>query len=71
MIKNINHQQMVIDALCKTLQSDQNPQIRAKAAKSLGQLAYQDAIPALCNAWLQDEDVNVRFLAVKVFFGES
>jgi 2C-methyl-D-erythritol 2,4-cyclodiphosphate synthase len=58
------YRKIVINALCSTLRDDANPQIRAKAAESLGKIGYEEAIPALCNAWLQDEDINVRFKAV-------
>lgn len=58
------YRKIVINALCSTLLDDANPQIRAKAAESLGQIGYEEAIPTLCKAWLQDEDINVRFQAV-------
>jgi HEAT repeats len=54
---------MAVDSLCKLLLTDKNPQIRAKAAESLGKIGSELAIPALCQALQQDTDINVRFQA--------
>lgn len=56
---------MAVDSLCKLLLTDKNPQIRAKAAESLGKIGSELAIPALCQALQQDQDIdiNVRFQA--------
>ncbi|PAX60638.1 HEAT repeat domain-containing protein [Brunnivagina elsteri] len=54
---------MAVDSLCKLLLEDKNPQIRAKAAESLGKISSELAIPALCQALQQDTDINVRFQA--------
>jgi HEAT repeat protein len=58
MIHNPQHQQMVLDTLCTTLQ-DPNPEIRAKAAKALGTIGPTTIIPHLLTA-LQDPALIVR-----------
>lgn len=55
--------QMAVNAMCRALLTDANPLIRLKAAETLGMLRNEAAIPALCQAWQQDNDLNVRLMA--------
>jgi ElaB/YqjD/DUF883 family membrane-anchored ribosome-binding protein len=55
--------QMAVNAMCRALLTDTNPLIRLKAAETLGMLGNEAAIPALCQAWQQDNDLSVRLVA--------
>jgi hypothetical protein len=55
--------QMAVNAMCRALLTDVNPLIRLKAAETLGMLENEAAIPALCQAWQQDDDLSVRLMA--------
>lgn len=54
---------LAVDTLSRILLNDKNPQLRIKAAESLGKLSHEDAIPALCEALQRDENINVRLQA--------
>jgi predicted HTH domain antitoxin len=69
MIQNPQHQQMVLNTLCTTLQ-DTNPAIRAKSAEALGTIGSTQIIPNLLTA-LQDPEPIVRQQAAIALFQQK
>lgn len=56
--------QLILGTLCKLLLESADPQIRAKAAESLGLLGLEEGIPTLREAIFQDDDLQVRLNAI-------
>ena len=54
---------LVMATMCRSLLRDPSPTIRIIAAETLGKLGNEDAISYLCQAWRQDDDINVRLAA--------
>ena len=63
MIQNLDRQQLVLDTFCQAL-TDPEPQVRAKAAESLGRLEIQAALPNLL-AQLSDPTPLVRLNIIR------
>jgi HEAT repeats len=55
---------VILETLRQLLQDAEEPRIRARAARSLGKLSMEEAIPALCQAATQDRDLLVRLSAM-------
>jgi HEAT repeats len=55
---------VILETLRQLLQTAEEPRIRARAARSLGKLGMEEAIPALCKAAAQDRDLSVRLSAM-------
>ena len=60
---NPENLRLVMATMCRSLLRDSSPTIRIIAAETLGKLGNEDAIPYLCQAWRQDDDINVRLAA--------
>ncbi len=60
---NPENLRLVMATMCQSLLRDPSPTIRITAAETLGKLGSEDAIPYLCQAWRQDDDINVRLAA--------
>lgn len=58
-IDNPHYKALAISCLCDSLLHDSEPKVRSTAARSLGKLRSEDAIPFLTKA-LQDSDNSVR-----------
>ena len=59
MIHKPEYKVIAIEALCNALLTDPDSGVRCSAAKALGKIGSEDAIPALSRA-LEDVDSNVR-----------
>jgi HEAT repeat protein len=59
MAKSTNYRQMVLDTITHALTNDPNPEVRAKAAESLGKLGEAAVTPLLLNA-LSDSNQTVQ-----------
>jgi HEAT repeat protein len=59
MAQPTNYRQMVLDTITHALTSDPNPEVRAKAAESLGKLGEAIVTPLLLNA-LSDSNQTVQ-----------
>ncbi len=64
MIKINEYTKIAVNSLSKKL-DDNHPEIRAKAAESLGRIGSETAIPGLLKA-LEDSDGFVRMKAVSI-----
>ena len=60
---NPENLRLVMATMCRSLLRDPSSTIRIIAAETLGKLGNEDAIPYLCQAWRQDDDINVRLAA--------
>jgi HEAT repeat protein len=59
-----DYRQMVLDTIANALTSDPSPEVRAKAAESLGKLGDKAATPSLLTA-LADSNLTVQCSAIK------
>jgi HEAT repeats len=58
------NRQAITATLFNLLQQSSDPQLRAKAAESLGRLKVEEAIPLLCQTVNQDPEIQVRLAAI-------
>lgn len=64
MEKVTDYRQMVLDTIAHALTNDPNPEVRAKAAESLGKLGDQSVTPLLLTA-LTDSHLSVQCSAIQ------
>ncbi|WP_228041159.1 HEAT repeat domain-containing protein [Nodosilinea sp. LEGE 07088] len=64
MVQPTDYRQMVLDTITHALTSDPNPEVRAKAAESLGKLGDQSTTPLLL-ASLADPNLAVQCSAIQ------
>lgn len=64
MQQTTDYRQMVLDTIAHALTNDPNPEVRAKAAESLGKLGDQAVTPVLLAA-LSDSNLVVQCSAIQ------